>query len=514
MAQLGADVEQLDALSRQCRGSADRLTASRAALDGAIRSAWWIGPDADTFRSTWTSSHSKRLSEVAQLLIGVADDLRKQAADQRAASGADGGGGPSGPLIGPVPAGPPPKVGPPPSGTPGEIAHWWEHLPPDQRAAYLDQHADDLGNLDGLPASVRDAANRRVLADDLARLEALERSGQLSGPQEAELANVRSVARYITDAEQRKDPITGQTVPVQLYIYEPGAFNGDGRVGIVKGDLDTAEHIAFNVPGITNEVDNMSPGSAANIYDEARRASGDSVAVIDWMGYDAPSGLDIGNTANRIAAYRGAGLLAADVEGLRAQRDDAHITVVAHSYGSTTAAIAADEYGLDADDLVLIGSPGAGKADNASDLTTGNAHTWVGSASHDPVSHLGETGRVDPTGLAADAIPGVQLLGNDPAENTFDANRFRAESTDRSWAWAGFPDHSKYHDAGSESLGNIGAIVGGEYDDVVSAEHRYDPLVDADVSIERGWLGVPYPSVDVDVGMQDPEADRTPTSSR
>ena len=33
-----------------------------------------------------------------------------------------------------------------------------------------------------------------------------------------------------------------------------------------------------------------------------------------------------------------------------------------------TAAIAADEFGLDADDLVLSGSPGAGNADDAGDL--------------------------------------------------------------------------------------------------------------------------------------------------
>ena len=118
-----------------------------------------------------------------------------------------------------------------------------------------------------------------------------------------------------------------------------------------------------------------------------------------WHGYDAPSiavadGSDddpvddvgdwVGEAGDLVHvvtmghATRGASVLARDVSGLRAMRgDDVHVTVIGNSYGSTTVAIAADEFDLDADDVVLTGSPGAGRASDAGDLTTGRS-THVG----------------------------------------------------------------------------------------------------------------------------------------
>jgi Alpha/beta hydrolase len=192
--------------------------------------------------------------------------------------------------------------------------------------------------------------------------------------------------------------------------------------------------------------------------------------------------------------------------------------VIGNSYGSTTAGIAAGEFDLDADDLILTGSPGV-PAGDAGDLTTGHEHTWVGSASRDFVTSLGRTGWEDPTGVIAGEIPGVELMGNDPAEDTFGANRFQAEDVGRGDEW-NTDDHSRYYDLNTESLYNIAAITTGQYDDVREADHRYDPLADVDADVEwhvpRGPLGVPIgppvPSfdIDVDLAMQDPERDRDP----
>jgi hypothetical protein len=70
---------------------------------------------------------------------------------------------------------------------------------------------------------------------------------------------------------------------------------------------------------------------------------------------------------------------------------------------------------------VLTGSPGAGDADNANDLTTGNDHTWVGSASHDVVTALGHTGWTDTSEVIGHQLPNgqIELMGNDPAEDGF-----------------------------------------------------------------------------------------------
>jgi hypothetical protein len=84
-------------------------------------------------------------------------------------------------------------------------------------------------------------------------------------------------------------------------------------------------------------------------------------------------------------------------------------------------------------------------------------------------------------------------LGDDPAEDDFGGNRFRAESTTRADndGVGAFGDHSKYFEHDTESLWNISQIVNGNYDAVVHAGHVHDP-----------WIGDP----------EDPEWDRDPTS--
>jgi pimeloyl-ACP methyl ester carboxylesterase len=160
------------------------------------------------------------------------------------------------------------------------------------------------------------------------------------------------------------------------------------------------------------------------------------------------------------------------------------MTVIGHSYGSTTTGHAATDHGLDVDDIVLVGSPGPGDdAKNAGDLGVGEDHVWVGTNSSDPVAMLGDMGWVNGGNVDLG-------LGNDPAEDSFGANRFQAEATDRS-GWVSMGDHSKYWDHNSESLSNISHIVTGDYDQVQEAEHKYDP-----------WYAEP----------QDPEADRDPTT--
>jgi Alpha/beta hydrolase len=410
----------------------------------------------------------------------------------------------------------------PPGSDPAAIRRWWDSLSLAQQVAVMAAHPEQLGNTDGLPAEVRDEANRLVMADDLVRLEDKERDGTLSRLERDALANIRKAISNLDARESHIDPISGEHTHAQLYIYEPYAFDGDGRLAIATGNLDSANHVAVMVPGMGSNMQGMSPGRSLNVYDESRWASGDSVAVLDWVGYDAPSGTSLHNhdiigVVNQRMARAGAEQLAADVDGLRASRaaDPAHLTVIGNSYGSTTAGIAAGRFDLDADDLILTGSPGVPVGD-AGKLSTGHDHTWVGSASGDLVTALGRTGWTDPSDVAARLIPGVELMGNDPAEDDFGANRFQAENLDRGGHW-NVADHGRYYDQNTESLYNIAAITTGQYADVQEAPHRYDPL--ADVHVE--WkvpkvfgvpVGPPLPShVDVDMAMQDPERDRTPT---
>lgn len=432
----------------------------------------------------------------------------------------------------------------------------WNALDPVQRPGWLDRLTDDQlialmiapgfsdemkvwvarrleGTLDGRAAWQRDLINRALLTDDIASLEhqiaALEaldlpaadevwavdplgddpeladRVAQLDALRQR-LGALRAIQTELTEFENARDPLTRASVGAQLYIYDPDAFEHDGLAAIALGDLDAAEHIAVRVPGMGTTVAGLKAAGSIDLYNEARWASddGDSVAVLDWVGYDAPSGgfvtEQLPQVLTRDLAEAGAVRLAHDVDVLRGIRPNGvHLTVVGNSYGSTTSAIAADTEGLAADDLILTGSPGAGEADDANDLTTGREHTWIGSASHDPVTKLGVTGWTDPSEVVA-AISPMEMMGNDPSEDEFHAQRFQAEAVDRGdqlalvdrWGAVdplNFGDHSKYVSSGSESLYNTAAIVVGEYDEVLHADHRDDP-----------WYA----------GLQDPELDRTP----
>ena len=170
-------------------------------------------------------------------------------------------------------------------------------------------------------------------------------------------------------------------------------------------------------------------------------------AVIAWQGYDAPEWLTV---PFQTKAEAGAQLLTGDVAALRATSvtdSGARLTVVAHSYGSTTAGLALQDKGLAplVDQVILLGSPGVGGgAVTYADLHLRENQVYVGSASGDLVATEFDT------------------LGTNPAEEGFGGTRFHAEHPDRAWRSA--DDHSRYYstDPGAESLGNIATIVVGD----------------------------------------------------
>ena len=143
------------------------------------------------------------------------------------------------------------------------------------------------------------------------------------------------------------------------------------------------------------------------------------------------------------------------------------MTVIGHSYGSTTVADAAAGYAMRTNDAILIGCPGTDLAHNAGDFHLApGGHVFVGAASTDPITQLG--------GLPQIHVPGTGVnlaLGADPALDGFGSTRFKAEVPGLT-----FNDHSHYYERGTESLFSMADIVSGHGEalelDGMTADHR------------------------------------------
>ncbi|TNM38559.1 hypothetical protein FHP29_15100 [Nocardioides albidus] len=435
--------------------------------------------------------------DTLQRRVGENEDLLRQAfeAADTLTEGLSGDGG-----IGETARTAMQEPGAPGSGaTPAQVREWWEQLSDAEREAVIAAYPGIIGSADGLPAATRDQANRVLLDDDLARLRAKEEDGTLSTAERRVLANAEAARKALTKADGYVDPTDGERPGGTLWLYDPAAFGGDGRVAVGVGDLDTATDVSVQVPGIMTEMSGVGGNTdeAIRLYESARyNGDGSSVATLFWLGYDTPESPLDPATYTPDRAADGGQRLADAVEGLRASRSDdpAHLTVIGHSYGSTATSYAATDHDLAADDVVLIGSPGAGPADTAADFSVGADHVYDGRNSRDFVTLFGDEGAYhNPGGL-----------GVDPSSEDFGAQRFEAESVDRS-SVVNTDDHSRYYDHDSESLYNLGKIVDGHGDEVNAAAHSYDPWYWG--SVDPEWSREPTTDVP---GRSDTRADDVP----
>lgn len=86
----GADVEALDVLAARFADAADHLEAGRTATTNAVQVAAWRGADAESFRGQW-GQHARAMDAAARALRQAADDLRRDAREQRQASAVEAG---------------------------------------------------------------------------------------------------------------------------------------------------------------------------------------------------------------------------------------------------------------------------------------------------------------------------------------------------------------------------------------------------------------------------------------
>lgn len=220
-----------------------------------------------------------------------------------------------------------------------------------------------------------------------------------------------------------------------------------GRLVKVYGDLATANRVAIVVPGADTTVANFDssvkrPGGAARalLAQAAKLSHGERLAVVAWLGYDAPPTLSL-SAATDTAAVEGAKALRRTVAELHAQTS-APIALLCHSYGSVVCAKAAP--GLPVADMALFGSPGI---DATSSHAPAATRVWAGIGDHDLIRYVPKT-RLGPLGFGADALT--------PA---YGARVFEV----------GPGGHSDYFAPGTPSLRNLTLIALGRPNDVTPA---------------------------------------------
>lgn len=368
--------------------------------------------------------------------------------------------------------------------SPAERRDWWAGLTQEQREEYLAVYPDRIGNLDGIPALVRDAANRDNLQLLIGKLEGRDDERSMT-----QLAGLREIDRQLGAGAKPGEP------PMFLLGVSD---EGNGRAIVSFGNPDTAKNVATYVPGLNTALDkDFAEGDLKRARDTAigARYHDPSSAAISWLGYDAPQAVD-GLSSLAVAgdgrAVEGGRHLNNFTAGLAAtnENSDPHLTAIGHSYGSRTVGAATQQGdGIPGiDDIVLLGSPGVG-VDRAEELGVGREHVFVGAAENDVVTKMPSKQQVAAgaatalsgpfayfVGDAADPGDDDLWFGKDPASRAFGANRFPVDEGPGVVSRHGLSidAHSQYFDPVRDpaSANSIALISAGRSEKVKPEEHR------------------------------------------
>lgn len=380
---------------------------------------------------------------------------------------------------------------PDPHWSPTEVSLWWSSMSDAEKQWLLDHHPEVIGNLDGVEFTWRDKANRARIDGELeaaqkeyaaakaeydaARLEyrnkrIKEEDGDITSftrPKldppsrerftlaEGRLNDLKAVKRRFSSSDSKS-----------LSLLTLDTSGGRIRAAVGIGDVDKADHVGVFVPGMGTRVGSKLEqyiGDAERLNASSVRAlnlegrSSEHVATVAWLGYDAPAELaDPGwqTVMDTDAAKAGAERMnsfTAGIETMRAAHGTtgAHLTILGHSYGSTTAGIATDHAMTKTiDDLVLFASPGAGVRDTELyNLDSGQPYV-SGVNSEDWVQGIGSTFSPGDFGRNPMLMSGFDRLSDEAPDPD---------------GWGFFARHGTeiYLAEGSETLDDMGRVIGG-----------------------------------------------------
>ncbi|GAB78420.1 hypothetical protein AUCHE_09_00260 [Austwickia chelonae NBRC 105200] len=384
---------------------------------------------------------------------------------------------------------------------PAQVARWWAALPPADRRLVIDRLGHWSGRTDGLPCRVRHEANMATLAEEI-HLRAADISDEVAaaaGPGDGPIP----LGHGIDDADERarrdlrgllklrallapagdEPRIPESVVPAEslaaleeittpweqrsLYLLDARTY--PLRTAVVLGDLERAHTVIVHVPGTTTTVDLRLYREAmwmSALREEAGRVAGedrggaDGIAVVDWIGYQAPydiatrqalgkSGirwLVPGEAIDERYAREAAPLLGDCAEGLRALTGpDIRLVASGHSYGASVLGLALQQ--TDVFDACLVtGCPGL-FTDDLSALKVPSGQVYAAVATGDFIPRLGIFGP------EVSKLAGVKPLAPMPHLATY-------PDGSRTWTRLNM-GHESYYDRGSSLLHDLASAAVG-----------------------------------------------------
>jgi hypothetical protein len=457
-------------------GRADR----RAADEGA-----WVDDDGRLFLPVRASlgdpaleAHRARLDELLRAEVQACLTRARQSAAETdeellrdllsSARGAPTWAGTSGPpALASMPAPPVPSSAGGVSAQVFASAAWWRSLTDEERRTVIRDRPEWVGSRDGVPVQARHEANLALLARAEAaareRFSAAQRSTGIGYATER-----RRAEEHVAALEAVRD-VLGRRDGGERRLLLIGTSGLDVKAVVAVGDVDRAEHVVTFVGGLSTMV-----GTDLRRYDdtfvrmrsESRAlAAGQDVAIVTWMGYDAPQVREIvtsidRNVVNAKLARDNAAALADFATGVEAARDrPAHQTVWAHSYGAVLAGFASLRTSA-VDDVAVFGAPGLPFSDvSRTSLKPGSLN--VLGAVGDDVFDYGWAVH----GTSSAQVAGATRLSTFALKQTGSGCnhwlRSRSEFVDAGRTSSG---HSDYLRQGTDSARNLTAIAAGRPD--------------------------------------------------
>lgn len=271
--------------------------------------------------------------------------------------------------------------------TPEQAARWWESLTEAEREYLIRYHPEMVGPVDGLPYAARSRANPILLdeydgdlRDELAavteELENLEPDQPYQYDNHLRRVELLERAEVLRHKIDQIDDLRTTLNREERHLVHLEITDENVLSAVASGDLDSAEYVSTfvggtgsNGPGTMASYDDLVDGVRQRSIDlDERRGGSGEVAMVTWLGYDAPSEiftLGSENGANwRWRSEDGGARLADFQQGLDAvrSRTDGPLpttSIVAHSYGTPTTGSALTR-DFNVDNVVMMGPAGTG----------------------------------------------------------------------------------------------------------------------------------------------------------